>query len=238
VREKIAVITGASQGIGRAIAEKLASNGIHLILTGRDRKALESIEKFAASQGVKTGIITADLIDKAQPERIIRFAIKKFGRIDILINNAGIAMEKSFIDTKVEEWDLLMAVNARAPYFLCQHAIPWLKISPDPVIINISSVVGRQGYINQAAYGASKHALMGFTKTMAKEVHPMGIRVHVISPGGVNTRLVKNVRPDLPEKELIKSEEIANIVYFLISNKGNAVINEINVARASNLPWK
>ncbi len=216
----------------------MAGQETNLVLTGRDKKALAAVKSEVEKKNSRAAILTGDLNEPDLPEKIIRFTIDTYGKLDILINNAGITLDKPLEETRPEEWDRLMAVNARAPYFLCQHAIQYLKQSDTPVIINISSVVGHKGYVNQSAYGASKHALTGFTKTLAKEVHPYGIRVHLIAPGGVNTGLVTQVRPDLSEQELIDPKEIADIVNFLIYNRGNAVIDEINVARASNLPWK
>ena len=131
-----------------------------------------------------------------------------------------------------------MAVNARAPFLFCREAIPYLRKSDIPTIINISSVVGVKGYVNQGAYTASKHALMGMTKVLAQELHKDGIRVHVISPGGVATDMVTKTRPDLDISELVTPDEIADIVIFLLINRGNAVIDEINVRRHSNSPWK
>ncbi len=131
-----------------------------------------------------------------------------------------------------------MIINAKVPYFLCKYAIPYLKNSEIPTIINISSVVGYKGYVNQSVYTASKHALHGFTKVLAQEVHENGIRVHLISPGGVATDLVNKVRPDLEKTSLIQPSEIAEIIVFLLKFRNNAVIDEIQIRRKDNIPWK
>jgi 3-oxoacyl-[acyl-carrier protein] reductase len=131
-----------------------------------------------------------------------------------------------------------MAVNARAPFLLSKEAISYLKRSDIATIINISSVVGIKGYVNQGAYTASKHALMGFTKVLAQEVFQDGIRVHIISPGGVATGMVELTRPDIDPSTLISPEEIAEIVLFLLTHRGNAVIDEINVRRSATPPWR
>jgi len=131
-----------------------------------------------------------------------------------------------------------MKINARAPFILCREALPWLEQSEIPTIINISSVVGHKGYIRQAAYSASKHALMGFTKALAREAQDRDIRVHALAPGGVATDLVTSMRPDLDTGELIQPEELADIVLFLLLHRGNAVIDEINIRRISNTPWQ
>jgi 3-oxoacyl-[acyl-carrier protein] reductase len=130
-----------------------------------------------------------------------------------------------------------MAVNARGPFLLCREAIPYLGRQGGGFIINIASVVAVKGYANQAAYGASKHALLGMSKALAKEVQPAGIRVHVLCPGGVDTQLGGQARPDLDQSVLIQPEEIADLVLFLVTRRGNAVIDEIHVRRATSTPW-
>jgi 3-oxoacyl-[acyl-carrier protein] reductase len=130
-----------------------------------------------------------------------------------------------------------MAINARGPFLLCREAIPYLKQQDQAFIINITSVVGVKGYTNQAAYSASKHAVMGMTKALAKEVQSDGIRVHAICPGGVDTQLGGQARPDLERSVLIQPEEIADIVLFLVTRQDNAVMDEIHVRRATSTPW-
>lgn len=130
-----------------------------------------------------------------------------------------------------------MIVNARAPFFLCKEALPLLKKSEKPIVINIASVVGFKGYVNQSVYASSKHALTGFTKVFAKEVQPFGIRVHLISPGGVATKMVTRMRPDINPSELIQPEEVAEIVRFLVTRKGNGVIDQFYLRRYSGLAF-
>lgn len=235
---KIAIITGASRGIGREIAMMLARNGVHMLLCGTDIEALEELKREAERKNVRALTFAGNLAEAGTPGQIIKAADENFGRIDILINNAGVAIPKPFYDTTAEEWDLHMAVNARAPFLLCREALPYLRLSNGAAIINISSVVGTKGYVNQAAYSASKHALMGFSKVLAQEVHKDGIRVHVISPGGVATDMVTKMRPDIDTEELISPRDIADIAEFLLVHRSNAVIDEIGVHRATNQPWK
>jgi len=171
-------------------------------------------------------------------KRLVRTVVERFGRLDIVINNAGIGVFGPLEKTTTEDWDRVMAVNARGPFMLCREAIPYLKQNRDTAwIINVSSVVGVKGYVNQAAYTASKHALMGMTKVLAHEVKQYGIRVHAICPGGVDTGLVANARPDLDRSILMKPEEIAEIVLFLLTRRGNAVLDQVNVRRATSEPW-
>jgi len=131
-----------------------------------------------------------------------------------------------------------MFLNARVPYFLCQAALPFLRESSRPVIVNIGSVVSKKGYPLQSAYTASKHALLGFTKSLAAEVFEEGIRIHVVLPGGVDTPMASRVRPDIETTDLVAPGEIAETVKFLIAFRGKGVIDEIQVHRGNSLPWK
>lgn len=235
---KTAVVTGAGRGIGKAIALRLGREGIRLSLVGRNKETLDKVTGEIVARDGQAILCTGDLADPSFPSQVVQETVSRFGGLDILINNAGTALSKPLEETTTEEWEYQIAVNARAPFLLCREAMPYLKESVIPAIVNIASVVGTKGYINQGAYTASKHALMGLSKVLARELHPLGVRVHVISPGGVATDLIASMRPDLMDKPLIAPEEMADIVWFLLSHRGNAVIDEVNVRRASNEPWK
>jgi len=238
LEKKIALITGASRGIGEEIARRLAKEKVNLALIARDENKLKKLKDELLKENVEIFILPIDLTENNAPKFVIEKVIEYFGGLDILINNAGTALSKPLLETSEEEWNNLMTINAKVPYFLCKYAIPYLKKSEIPTIINISSVVGYKGYINQSAYTASKHALHGFTKVLAQEVHEYGIRVHLISPGGVATDLVNKVRPDLEKSSLIQPYEIAEIIVFLLKFRNNAVIDEIQIRRKDNIPWK
>jgi len=238
-RGKVALVTGASRGIGRAIARTLAGKGLHLALCARSQEALEALRAELSALGAEVFVCAGDLADPAFPVRFVHEAGEYFGHLDVVVNNAGVALAKPLEETTLEEWEFQMAVNVRAPFLICREALPYLRRSALATIINISSVVGTKGYVHQGAYTASKHALMGFTKVLARELHPEGIRVHVIAPGGVGTDLIAAMRPDLLGERLITPEEIAEIVWFLLTMRSkNAVIDEVNVRRASNEPWR
>lgn len=238
LEDKIALITGASRGIGEAIAKRLAKEKINLALIARNEEKLKNLKKELLGENIKVYILPIDLRETNAPKMVIEKVVDYFGGLDILINNAGIAFSKSITETTEEEWDDILNLNAKVPFFLCKYAIPYLKNSQIPTIINISSVIGYKGYINQGAYTASKHALHGFTKVLAQEVHEYGIRVHLISPGGVATDLVEKVRPDLDTSSLIQPSEIAEIIVFLLKFRENAVIDEIQIRRKDNPPWR
>lgn len=232
-----ALITGASRGIGKAIALELASLGYDLAMPGRDLTLLGKTAEEAEKRGVRTLCIGADLADSTTCPMIVERAAAEFGGIDLLVNCAGLSAAGSFTEASPELWDKVFAVNAKAPFFLSQAALPYLKKSVKPTVINISSVVGFKGYANQSVYASSKHALAGFTQVFAKEVQPFGIRVHLISPGGVATEMVKQMRPDIKADELIQPEEIAEIVRFILTRKGKGTIDEFYIRRFSGLAF-
>jgi len=210
---KVAIVTGAGRGIGRAIAKALAGEGARVALAARTESDLAAvkaeIEREADEAPVRAQaalVVPTDVSDEGQVRALVRKVREIFGRLDILVNNAGIAVGKPLLETTTEEWDRSMAVNARGPFLMCRECIPLMRESGGGVIINIVSVVGIKGYVNQGAYTASKHALMGMTKVLAQEVKGDGIRVHAISPGGVATGMIRETRPDLDESVLIAPE--------------------------------
>ena len=231
----IALVTGASRGIGKAITLELAHLGYDLAIVGRDEASLKSTAEGCAPARVRC--IVADLSDPASAGAIVADVVSEYGGLDLLVNCAGVPQKGPFTDVTPEEWDRVFAINARAPFFLCKAALEPLKASSKPMVINISSVVGFKGYIHQSVYSSSKHALAGFTKVFAKEVQPFGIRVHMISPGGVATEMVKKMRPDIDPSELIEPEEIAEIVRFLVTRKGNGTIDQFYIRRYSGLAF-
>jgi 3-oxoacyl-[acyl-carrier protein] reductase len=234
---KTAIVTGASKGIGKAIALKLASLNYAMVVIGRNERHLAAIKKTIEDMGSPCLTLAIDLSEEETPEIIVRKTLTRFGRIDLLVNNAGLAHSGPISETDIETWNKIFKVNARAPFFLSKAAIPFLKKNENPIIINISSVVGFKGYAGQAAYASSKHALTGFTKVLAKEVQGDGIKVHLISPGGVNTEMVQEMRPDIDSEQLIQPEEIAELVQFLVTRKGKGTIDHFYIRRQSGLAF-
>jgi len=238
LKGKTAIVTGASRGIGRAIALNLARNGARVVLAARTEPDLEAVCREIESVGGEATVVRTDMSSEHEIKRLVKSAVERFGGLDIVVSNAGLGVFGPIEDTVTEDWDRVMAINARGPFVLCREAIPYLKENGGTAwIINIASVVGVKGYVNQAAYTASKHALMGMTKVLAQEVQQYGIRVHAICPGGVDTDLVARARPDLDRSVLMRPDEIAEIVLFLLTRAGNAVIDQVNVRRATSQPW-
>ena len=234
---KVALLTGATKGIGKAIAIKLAEHSYNLFIVGRNAQQLKKTSVELETYGVSCQFLEADLSQAEMPESIIDKCIKFYKRLDLVVNNAGLANSLPVSETPMDLWDSIFAVNARAPFFICKAAVPHLKNSPKSIIINIGSVVDFKGYANQAVYASSKHALAGFTKVLAKEVQKDGVHVHLISPGGVNTEMVREMRPDIDTEKLIQPEEIADIVEFIITRKGKGTIDHFYIRRDSGLAF-
>jgi len=234
--DKRAVITGAGGGIGRAIALRLAEDGMKLALVGRDAAKLM---RTAALTGrpLDMLVLPADLTTPRGMDDVLRILEGHFKGLDVLVNNAGMALNCAFEETTLEAFDQIMAINVRAPFELTRRCLPLLRISDMATVINIGSVVSHKGYDHQAAYAASKHALLGLTKALAKEVAPEGIRVHMLSPGGVYTDMVKIARPDLSPEGMIAPEEVAEYAAFLLEHRGNAVVDEIQIHRVGKEPF-
>lgn len=233
----VALVTGASRGIGKVIATELASLGYDLALVARDGATLAEVIAALPEACGNAVAIPADLAQEDSYESVIGECVAQLGGLDVLVNCAGLPQAGPFEEVSPEEWDRVFAVNAKAPFFLCKAALPYLKKSEKPIVINIASVVGFKGYIHQSVYASSKHALTGFTKVFAKEVQPFGIRVHLISPGGVATEMVTKMRPDIKPDELIQPEEIAEIVRFLVTKKGQGTIDQFYIRRYTGLAF-
>lgn len=235
---KTAIVTGAAGGIGEALCQKLAGYQMNLVITGRKPETLRTLADNLRSQGVQVCECVGDLADIAFIDSVIAAAQECFGGVDVLINNAGLVHNCTVEEMTPELFDSIMQVNVRAPYFMCQKALPDLKKSDCATIINICSVVAHKGYPRQSVYAASKHALLGISKSLANEVYKDNIRVHVISPGGVFTPMIAKVRPDLTPEGMMLPEDIASIVgFYLEMRTSNAVVDEIELHRVNKEPF-
>lgn len=233
-----ALVTGAGGGIGREICIGLAREGANVVLFGgNDLEKLEQTRKAVVAAGGKALSLPANLFEYGVYGQNLERAAEFFGGIDVLINNAGKAFNAPFCQTSEKVFDNLMEINSKVPFMLTQKALPYLEKSKRASIINICSVVGKAGYPLQSAYVASKHALLGFTKSIAAELYVKNIRVHAVCPGGVFTDMIKVARPDLTGEDMIQPEEIADVVLFLLKSRGNAVIDEISVHRVNKQPF-
>ena len=234
---KVAIVTGASRGIGRAISVALAQEASTIVLAARSIQQLQITAEQVTKAGGEARIVRVELTEEQSIRNLIQVTGEKLGRLDILVNNAGVTHSAPLEQTSTEDWQRCISINARAPFILCREALPLLKKSQAAHIINIASVVGVKGYPLQSAYTASKHALRGMTISLAEELRGSNIRVHLLCPGGVDTDMVDNVRPDIARDELIKPQEIAELVLYLVTHKGNAVVDELRIRRATSSPW-
>jgi 3-oxoacyl-[acyl-carrier protein] reductase len=240
---QLALITGAGGGIGSAIARTCADRGATLVLTGRDEEKLASV-RDSLPRPQEHRVIPADLTRDGELHHLCR-AVLELTRekpLGILVLNAGAALNATVEETTIEQWDQLFALNARAPFLLVKDLLPALRASPSPGgarIIVIGSVVSTEAYVDQGAYCASKHALYGLTRVLARELHREGspIQVHSVHPGGVATDMIRSVRPDIDETHLIAPEEIGGIVGSLLDLQGNAMVEEVRIRRRTKEPW-
>ena len=234
---KVAIVTGASRGIGKAICLALAKEAATVVLAARARDKLKESAQLVTAANGKAQIIYTELTDEQSIKNLVRETHERFRRLDILVNNAGITHSAWLQETRTEDYDRCMSINARAHFILCREALPLLKEAESAYIINIASVVGVKGYPQQSVYTSSKHALRGMTISLSEELKGSNIRVHLLCPGGVDTELVTKVRPDIKKQDLMQPEEIAELVLYLVTHKGNAVVDELHIRRAASTPW-
>jgi 3-oxoacyl-[acyl-carrier protein] reductase len=235
--DKVAVVTGAGRGIGRAIATELAKAGAHVIAAARTASELDTVASELVAAGHDARAVPTDVSAESSVAALFALIARDYGRLDILINNAGVGLYGPVADFSVADFDTVMNVNVRGAFLCSQQALRLMLPRRSGYIINLSSVVGFKGYVNQGAYSASKHAIMGLTKVMAAEAQKHGIRVSVILPGGVDTGLVGNARPDLRREELLQPADIAAAVLYLLSLSDRAAVDEIYIRRRNSQPW-
>jgi len=229
---KAALITGASRGIGAAAARTLAAEGYSLVLnyhTGR-----EEAESLAASLP-DASAVGADISDPAQAQALVREAERIYGKIDLLVNNAGVAQQKLFTELTEEDWDRLFDVDVKGVFLVCRAALPGMLRRHQGSIVNVSSIWGLTGASCEVHYSAAKAAVIGLTKALAKEVGPSGIRVNCVAPGVVETRMnaalgeeaLSALREDTPLNMLGTPEDIAAAIAFLGGEKARFITGQV-----------
>ena len=233
LKDKVVLITGASGGIGKAIAKKFAEAEAKVALNDI-APTEEALKSFSQEIGGK--YFLADVSKFEEVEKMVENIQKEFGRLDVLVNNAGITQDRTLAKMTKEEWQKVIDIDLTG-VFNCSKAVLPLIIANQGKIVNISSLVGQRGNFGQTNYAAAKAGIIGFTKALSKEVGRFGVTVNAIAPGFIETRLTENLPPEL--KETIKKftplgrfgkpEEIANLIFFLASEEASfitgAVIN-------------
>ena len=228
LKDRIAVVTGASRGIGKAIAIELAKVGAIVILVGRDIDSLDNVKKEISIWGRRCEVIKTDVSSIKQVEEMFEFIEGRFGKLHILVNAAGVSPHyTSFHKSPTEDWYKILNTNLIGIFHCCKYAFPLLCKSEDPAIVSVSSIGGVVGLPKVAVYSASKGAIVTFTKSLSIEWAPFNIRVNAVCPGFVETDMTRGLlsKQDLkgyiiskiPLKRIAKPSEIANAVLFLVS---------------------
>jgi len=221
---KVAIVTGASNGIGRAIAERLAQEGATVVVNyGKSADKAKAVVAGIESNGGKAVAVQADISKIADVRRLVREAVSRLGRLDILVNNAGISLNKPLVETTEQEFDEIFALNTKGPYFALQEAAK--VIEDGGRIVNISTGGTRLGVPGATAYLGTKAALEQFTKGLAHELAPKGVTVNTVSPGFTDTAMLWDVFRETgaqmtPLKRLGKPQDIADVVAFVVSDQG------------------
>ena len=233
---KVALITGATRGIGKEIALELAANGFDIAVNYRSmqddmQKLKEEIEKH----NVKCEFVQADVANFEQCEAMVKETIEKFGRIDVLVNNAGITKDGLIMRMKKEDFEAVIDVNLTGTFNVTRNVIPYMIKQKEGRIINLSSVVGVAGNAGQTNYSASKAGVIGFTKSLAKEVASRNILVNAIAPGFIDTDMTKvlsdsvkeGINAQIPLKRMGTPKEVAKVVKFLSSDDSSYITGQV-----------
>lgn len=234
--KKTAIITGSSRGIGKAIVIALAKHGYNVIINYCTSKvAAHNLYQDLIGQGYNVSIFQADVSDRKQVNDLFKHTINTFGGVDLLINNAAISEQKLFFDITESEWDRMMEVNVKGVFNCCQEALPLMVSQGGGKIINISSIWGMVGASCEVHYSASKAAVIGLTKALAKEVSSMNIQVNCIAPGIIDTEMndifsaeeKQEMLNQIPLGKFGTGEDIADCVLFLASDATNYITGQV-----------
>ena len=227
IKGKTAIITGGSRGIGRATALLLAKKGANVaIIYNSHAEKAEEVKALARKENVKAEIYQCDVSNFSSVRNTIDEIVKDFEKIHILVNNAGILIKESFLETKEETWDKTVNVNLKGVFNMCRFTIPFFLKNKYGKIVNVSSIAGRNGGTVGIPYAASKAGIIGITAALASEFTPKGIYVNAVAPGPVDTDLFRNLTPEQrkkleamsPNGRFAKPEEIAHLIACLIEN--------------------
>jgi 3-oxoacyl-[acyl-carrier protein] reductase len=233
---KVALVTGAARGIGQAIALALAQEGADVVAADVDLGRAQQVAQEIEGLGRKAKAISADVSDRESVQRLVSEAVSLFGKIDVLVNNAGIIRRGTFIEHDPQEWERVLNVNLGGTFNCTREVVPLMIKQGGGKIINISSVVGRMGDIASApSYGTSKGAINTFTKSLARELAPYGINVNAVAPHAIETEMSqewseekrRQIVEAIPLKRLGQPEEVAGAVVFLASDRAGFITGHV-----------
>lgn len=234
--KKVVVVTGASRGIGKEIALKYAENGYNVAINYvSDKTNVEELEKEFKEKGAEALIVKADVSKLEQVQEFIKAVIEKYGKIDVLVNNAGITRDMLLMRMKEEDFDKVIEINLKGTFLVTKEVVPYMMKKRDGKIISLSSVVGVTGNAGQCNYSASKAGIIGFTKSIAKELASRNIRANAVAPGFIDTDMTnvlsdevkENINKQIPMRRMGTAREIANVVYFLGSEESSYITGQV-----------
>ncbi len=226
---KVTVITGASSGIGAAIAHRFAAEGSPVVLAARRPEKLQAVAQSVNAAGGRAIVQPADVTDYSQVEQLVKVALQQFGQIDVMVNNAGHALEKSVLESSVEDLDGQVDSNLRGVMYGCKAVLPHMIARQTGSVINVGSICSHRHFPNYAAYVAAKFAVLGFSRSVYEEVRPHGIRVNCLCPAAVNTNWADLAGADLPwdRDERLQPEDLAEVALMCVTMPRRVQIEQV-----------
>jgi 3-oxoacyl-[acyl-carrier protein] reductase len=228
---KVAIVTGSSSGIGKAIALRFGEEGANVVVSARRKSLCEQTAKQICEKGGKAFVVQSDISLENQVDLLFEKTLQQYGRVDIVVNNAGIFGGRRIAETTTKAFDEVMNVNLRGTFFCCRAAFKQMKKQGAGIIINVSSVAGVQAWAGTGIYSASKHGVMALTRSLADEGRPYNIRASAICPGGVADELVDATEEEILRSEKISPFDIAETAVYLATLGKFAVVHQIVVDR-------
>src|SRR3954451_8950466 len=228
--EKIAYITGATQGIGRATALALGRAGYAVGLVARTESDVDDLANELSREGIEAAGAAADVGNPDQAQRAVDDLTRALGNADVLVNNAGVLIAKPFEELTLEEWDVTMGTNVRSLYLMTRAVLPAMRRRKQGAIVNVASLAGRNGFVGGTAYTASKHAVLGFSRSLMLETRKDNIRVIAICPGSVATEMMRD-QPMLkadPQK-VLQAEDVAATILHAVGLPDRAMVSELDI---------
>ena len=234
--KKTVLVTGGSRGIGKEVALKYAENGYNIVINYVSSNTdVEELKKEFEQKGAEALILKADVTNTQEVENVVNKAIEKFGTIDVLVNNAGITKDNLLMRMTEEEFDKVININLKGTYVVTKAVIKYMMKKRCGSIINLSSVVGVAGNAGQCNYSASKAGIIGFTKSLAKELSSRNIRVNAVAPGFIETDMTsvlsdsvkENINSQIPLKRMGSPREVANVIYFLGNDDSSYITGQV-----------